>query len=37
LSAEEEQTLGKLVAEENDQQARERLVRSNLRLVAAGG
>jgi RNA polymerase sigma factor (sigma-70 family) len=33
LSAEEEQTLGKLVAEENDQQARERLVRSNLRLV----
>jgi RNA polymerase sigma factor (sigma-70 family) len=33
LNAEQERTLGKLVAEENDQQARERLVRSNLRLV----
>ncbi len=33
LNAEEERSLGKLVAEENDQQAREQLVRSNLRLV----
>jgi len=33
LNAEEERSLGKLVAEENDQQAREKLVRSNLRLV----
>jgi len=30
---EEERSLGKLVSEENDQLARERLVRSNLRLV----
>jgi RNA polymerase primary sigma factor len=33
LNAEEERSLGKLVAEENDQLAREQLVRSNLRLV----
>ena len=33
LSAEEEHLLGKLVSEENDQFAREQLVRSNLRLV----
>ncbi len=33
MNAEQEQTLGKLVAEENDQQARDQLVRSNLRLV----
>jgi RNA polymerase primary sigma factor len=33
LTAEEERSLGKLVAEENDPAARERLVRSNLRLV----
>ncbi|NQT02653.1 MAG: RNA polymerase sigma factor RpoD/SigA [Planctomycetes bacterium] len=35
LCAEEERLLGKLVAEENDQQAREQLVRSNLRLVVS--
>ncbi len=33
LNAQQERSLGKLVAEENDQQAREQLVRSNLRLV----
>ena len=33
MNAEQERSLGKLVAEENDQQARETLVRSNLRLV----
>jgi RNA polymerase sigma factor (sigma-70 family) len=33
LTVEEEHSLGKLVAEENDPEARERLVRSNLRLV----
>ena len=33
MNAEQERSLGKLVAEENDQQAREQLVRSNLRLV----
>jgi RNA polymerase primary sigma factor len=33
LTVEEERSLGKLVAEENDPAARERLVRSNLRLV----
>ncbi len=33
LTKEQEQELGKLVLEENDQLARERLVRSNLRLV----
>ncbi len=33
LTVEEERSLGKLVSEENDQLARERLVRSNLRLV----
>ncbi|MHC4072026.1 MAG: sigma-70 family RNA polymerase sigma factor [Planctomycetota bacterium] len=33
LTMEQEQELGKLVLEENDQLARERLVRSNLRLV----
>lgn len=33
LTMEEEQELGKLILEENDQMARERLVRSNLRLV----
>jgi len=33
LTAEEEHSLGKLVVEENDPLARERLVRSNLRLV----
>ena len=33
LTMEQEQLLGKLVAEENDPQAREQLVRSNLRLV----
>ena len=33
LTVEEEQSLGKLVVEENDPEARERLVRSNLRLV----
>ena len=33
MNAEEEHSLGKLVAEENDQSAREQLVRSNLRLV----
>jgi len=30
---EEERTLGRLIVKENDQQAREQLVRSNLRLV----
>jgi len=30
---EEERTLGRLIVEENDQRAREQLVRSNLRLV----
>jgi RNA polymerase sigma factor (sigma-70 family) len=33
LNAEQERSLGKLVAEDNDLQAREQLVRSNLRLV----
>jgi len=33
LNAEEERYLGKLIAEDNDLQAREQLVRSNLRLV----
>jgi len=33
LNMEQEHELGKLVVEENDPQARERLVRSNLRLV----
>ena len=33
LTAEEEHFLGKLIVEENDPLARERLVRSNLRLV----
>ena len=33
LKPEEEYSLGKLVVEENDPEARERLVRSNLRLV----
>ena len=33
MSVEDEQRLGRLVVEENDPQARERLVRSNLRLV----
>ena len=33
MNAVEERSLGKLIAEENDQQAREQLVRSNLRLV----
>ena len=33
LTAEQEHLLGKLVVEENDPQAREQLVRSNLRLV----
>lgn len=33
LTVEQEHSLGKLVVEENDPQAREQLVRSNLRLV----
>ena len=33
LTLEQEHSLGKLVVEENDPQAREQLVRSNLRLV----
>jgi RNA polymerase sigma factor (sigma-70 family) len=33
LTVEQERALGKLVVEENDPQAREQLVRSNLRLV----
>ncbi len=33
LTMEEEQSLGRLIVEENDPAARERLVRSNLRLV----
>lgn len=33
LTMKQEQELGKLIAEENDQRARDQLVRSNLRLV----
>ena len=33
MTKEQERTLGRLIVKENDQQAREQLVRSNLRLV----